>query len=35
MARNTSWISWRLLVHYDRHPEMHTAFLLLACTILC
>jgi transposase len=25
----------RLRIRWDRHPEMHTAFLLLACAILC
>jgi transposase len=25
----------RLRIRWDRHPEMHTAFLLLACSILC
>jgi transposase len=25
----------RLRIRYERHPEMHTALLVLACSILC
>jgi len=25
----------RLRIRYERHPELHTALLLLACSVLC
>jgi transposase len=37
VERAIAHLHWfrRLRIRWDRHPEMHTAFLLLACSILC
>ena len=37
VERALAHLHWfrRLRIRWDRHPEMHTAFLLLACALLC
>jgi hypothetical protein len=37
VERAFAHVQWfrRLRIRRDRHPEMHTAFLLLSCAILC
>jgi hypothetical protein len=37
VERTLSWIARfrRLIIRYERHDDIHLAFLILACSVIC